>query len=176
MALPGVAYVYQGEEMGVPEVEDLPPEVLQDPTWHRSGHADPGRDGCRVPVPWSGAAAPFGFSAEPSSVPTWLPQPPMFARYTAEIERDDPASMLSWYRSVLAARRAEASLRAEPLVWLDDETATTSLSFRRGDVVCVVNFGEEPIDLPAHTEIVLASTQLEGGQLAADSAVWLRPA
>ena len=174
MGLPGVAYVYQGEEMGVPEVEDLPPEVLQDPVWQRSGFTDTGRDGCRVPVPWAGTSSPFGFSAEPASAEPWLPQPAMFARFTAEVQRNDPASMLSWYRTVLAARRAEPSLRSAPLEWLDGGEAPTSLTFRRGDLVCVVNFGSEPMALPAHRAVIVSSVPLESGLLPADAAVWLR--
>jgi alpha-glucosidase len=80
LALPGGAYVYQGEELGLPEVEDLPDDALQDPTWELSGRAERGRDGCRVPIPWSGSAPPFGFSPPDAGAPPWLPQPPSWAR------------------------------------------------------------------------------------------------
>src|SRR5947209_2443362 len=75
LALPGGAYVYQGEELGLAEVEDLPDDVLQDPAWEQSGHTDRGRDGCRVPIPWSGLEPPFGFSSPEASAAPWLPQP-----------------------------------------------------------------------------------------------------
>ncbi len=75
LALPGAVFVYNGEELGLPNV-DLPDEVLQDPVWERSGHTERGRDGCRVPMPWSGDAPPFGFS---SSTGTWLPMPAEWA-------------------------------------------------------------------------------------------------
>jgi alpha-glucosidase len=172
MALPGVAYVYQGEEMGVPEVEDLAPEVLQDPTWLRSGYTDPGRDGCRVPLPWSGTSTPFGFSPEATTASPWLPQPQMFAAYTAEAQRGVEGSMLEWYRSVLAARRTQVSLGDGPFEWLS--STPNVLAFRRGaDVVCVVNFGDVPAALPPHRETLLASVPLVDGMLASDAAVWL---
>ena len=97
-ALPGSAYVYQGDELGLWEVEDLPEEVLDDPTWVRSGHTDRGRDGCRVPIPWSGKATPFGFSPADATGEPWLPQPADFAAVTVAAEEDDPASMLALYR------------------------------------------------------------------------------
>jgi len=94
LGLPGGAYVYQGEELGLPEVEDLPEDVLQDPTWERAGHTDRGRDGCRVPLPWSGTRPPYGFSPEGSAADPWLPQPDDWAGLTAEAETGDPGSML----------------------------------------------------------------------------------
>jgi alpha-glucosidase len=171
-ALPGSCYVYQGEELGLPEVEDLPPEVRQDPAWERSGHTDPGRDGCRVPVPWSGSASPFGFSPEGSVAPPWLPQPTWFASYTAALEDDDPDSMLALYRKVLAVRRSTAALGDGGLAWLP--SADHVLAFRRPPgVLCVVNFSAAPVALPAHREVLLASTPLVDGMLAGDAAVWL---
>lgn len=173
MALPGVAYMYMGEEMGLPEVEDLAPEVLQDPTWQRSGYTDPGRDGCRVPLPWSGTAAPFGFSPEAATASPWLPQPSMYARYAADGQRGVEDSMLEWYRSVLAMRRSFAGQGGSAVEWLP--SADDVLAFRRdGDVVCVVNFGDTPATLPPHRETLLASAPLVDGMLASDAAVWLR--
>ncbi len=99
LALPGSAFLYQGEELGLPEVEDLPESALQDPIWRRSGHTVRGRDGCRVPLPWSGSEPPFGFGPD-GSVP-WLPQPAAWTSLTADAQADDPASMLSLYREAL---------------------------------------------------------------------------
>ncbi len=62
LSLPGSAYIYQGEELGLWEVEDIPDSHKHDQMFFRTNGADPGRDGCRVPLPWSGTAAPFGFS------------------------------------------------------------------------------------------------------------------
>ena len=75
VALPGAAYVYQGEELGLGEVEDIPDDGAAGPMFSRTGGADPGRDGCRVPLPWSGDAPPFGFSPAAATGPPWLPQP-----------------------------------------------------------------------------------------------------
>ncbi|WP_069464106.1 glycoside hydrolase family 13 protein, partial [Actinacidiphila rubida] len=103
LALPGSLYLYQGEELGLPEVEDIPRDQLQDPMYLRSGGTDPGRDGCRVPLPWAGTATPFGFSPEGSAAP-WLPQPADWSARTAELQAADPDSMLSLYRAALGAR------------------------------------------------------------------------
>lgn len=93
LALPGVVFLYNGQELGLPDV-DLPDEVLQDPTWERSGRTERGRDGCRVPIPWSGNIPPFGFSTCPD---TWLPMPPEWAALTAEKQRADAGSTLSFF-------------------------------------------------------------------------------
>ena len=171
LALPGAVYLYQGEELGLPEVEDLPVERLQDPMHLRSGGTDPGRDGCRVPLPWSGVAAPYGFS--PEGVEPWLPQPADWAALTVEAQAGDPDSMLSLYRAALAVRRAEPGLRGDTFEWLAGDTDV--LAFRRGtDLVCVVNLSREPVALPAHTTALIASGPLDDGRLPADTAVWLR--
>ena len=108
-ALPGTLYVYQGEELGLPEVEDLPPEHLQDPMHFQSGGTDPGRDGCRVPLPWEGDEAPFGFGP-PGSTP-WLPQPASWAAMSVAAELDDDTSMLALYRTVIDLRRQRLARR-----------------------------------------------------------------
>ena len=97
-ALPGSLYIYQGDELGLDEVEDLPSDRLQDPIVHRSGGADPGRDGCRVPLPWAGQTRPFGFSPPGASTDPWLPQPASWSALTVEAQAADPASMLNLYR------------------------------------------------------------------------------
>ena len=102
---PARFYLYQGEELGLPEVEDLPVDRIQDPMHFQSGGVDPGRDGCRVPLPWSGSAPPFGFSSAGARHEPWLPQPDDWARLTASSQRSDPASMLELYRRALRARR-----------------------------------------------------------------------
>ncbi|HEY3260436.1 MAG TPA: alpha-amylase family glycosyl hydrolase, partial [Pseudonocardiaceae bacterium] len=172
LALPGGVYVYQGEELGLPEVEDLPRDVLQDPTWRRSGHTDPGRDGCRVPLPWSGDTAPYGFS--PDGTPTWLPQPDEWARYTAAAQLGDPTSMLELYRSALAERRSNPALGDGTLEWLDSPAG--SLTFARSDgFVCIVNVSAEPVALPEGAQVILASGPLtDDARVPADTAVWLR--
>jgi alpha-glucosidase len=172
LALPGSAYIYQGEELGLWEVEDLPEEVLQDPTWKRSGHTVRGRDGCRVPLPWSGDTPPFGFGA-PGSTP-WLPQPEDWKARTVEANQADPASMLQLYRSALRLRRTTPALSSEQLRWLDSPDGT--LLFERGDgVLCMTNLSHQPVPLPGARSLLLASGPLDrDGLLPADTTVWLR--
>ena len=105
MALPGSMYIYQGEELGLPEVEDIPDERRQDPMWVRSGGVDPGRDGCRVPMPWTGDQAPYGFS-RPGAERPWLDPPDDWAQLTVEAQSEDATSMLALYRDGLRLRRS----------------------------------------------------------------------
>ena len=111
LALPGGAYVYQGEELGLAEVEDLPDDVLQDPGWEQSGHTDRGRDGCRVPMPWSGGEPPFGFSPPDAAAPALAT--PAAPRWR-EPDRRGPdrrrGSMLELYRRALRLRRRHPAL------------------------------------------------------------------
>ena len=170
MALPGSMYIYQGEELALPEVEDIPPERRQDPMWLRSGGVDPGRDGCRVPIPWSGESPPYGFS--PDGARTWLDQPDDWARLTVEAESRDGSSMLALYRAGLRIRR-QAPWGGGEFRWLSSDGAV--IAFARGDrFACLVNFGAEPATLPAGAEVLIASNELEGGALPQDTTVWLR--
>lgn len=176
-ALPGSLYIYQGDELGLPEVEDLPLELLQDPMHFRSEGVDPGRDGCRVPLPWSGTSAPFGFSPDGATGEPWLPQPAAWSELTVEAQESDPTSTLHLYRDLLAIRRSEPSLGDGPLRWLDQlDTSDDVLAFARGDLVCVVNLGDAPAPLPAHSDLLLTSAPLEAGLLPRDTAAWLRTA
>jgi alpha-glucosidase len=172
LALPGSVYVYQGEELGLWEVQDIPFELRQDPIWRRSNGADPGRDGCRVPLPWSGDEPPFAFSPPGATAMPWLPQPKEWRDLTVAAETDDPGSMLELYRSALRIRRAEPALGAGSMTWLDAPDAV--LAFDRGGIRCVANLSPRPVGLPAHAELLLASGPLDGGQLPPDCAVWLR--
>lgn len=170
LALPGGAFLYQGEELGLPEVEDLPADARQDPTFHQSGRADPGRDGCRVPLPWSGDRPPFGFSPEGTAQQPWLPQPDTWGDLTASAQEPEADSTLALYRSALALRRAHLS-SLEPPTWLDGLPGT--LGFRRGGVECWVNTGPDDVPLP-DGRVLLASRALPGETLPPDTAVWLR--
>jgi alpha-glucosidase len=176
MALPGSMYVYQGEELGLPEVEDIPAERRQDPMWLRSGGVDPGRDGCRVPLPWAGQRPPFAFSAEGAGRP-WLDLPDNWAPLTVEAQSASTTSMLNLYRSGLHLRRDIAALgsrdQRDDLRWLPSSDSV--LAFARGeDFICLVNFGPDPVDLPDGARVLLASSELEGGAVPYDSTVWLR--
>lgn len=173
LALPGSAYIYQGEELGLPDVTDLPDEVRQDPSFFRQAGQDGYRDGCRVPIPWSGTEAPYGFG--PDGGPSWLPQPADWAHLSVEAQTGDPTSTLELYRSALALRRSRPELGAGSGVeWLDAPEGV--LAFRRGTFVCTANTTGQPVRLNAPGELLLASTDLvvEGGEtvLAPDSTGW----
>jgi alpha-glucosidase len=169
LALPGSVYLYQGEELGLPEVHDLPFEVLEDPVWVRSGNSLKGRDGCRVPIPWTIAGPSCGFSDDGS----WLPQPNDWGVRSVEAQDGADQSTLELYKAALAIRRRELD-GDDSLAWADlgDEV----VAFRRGSRVdVVVNFGSEPIAIPEGM-VLLTSGDLVDGLLPGDSAVWLRPA
>jgi alpha-glucosidase len=117
MALPGAVYIYQGEELGLWEVQDIPDELRQDPIWARTHGADPGRDGSRVPLPWSGTEPPFGFSPAGAESEPWLPQPKEWRDLTVAAESANPDSMLRLYRAALRIRRAEPGFGETPLTW-----------------------------------------------------------
>ena len=173
LSLPGAVYIYQGEELGLPEVEDLPTGALQDPMFFRSNGRDPGRDGCRVPLPWDGEEAPFGFSRVGASAEPWLPQPSSWGELTAERQVGLQSSMLSLYRDALRIRRSEPDLQDGRLRWLNAPFGV--VAFGRGDgFMCVLNLSDSAIELPGHATLLLASEPLENGRLPSDSAVWLR--
>ena len=169
LALPGSAYLYQGEELGLPEVLDLPEAALQDPIFVRTGGASRGRDGCRVPLPWSGSAPPYGFTA-PGAEP-WLPMPSDWGPLTAEAQTGDPVSTLSFYQRALRLRRALRDGLPESLEWL--ESPADALFFRRGPLLCALNCGSEPVRLPPHQRVLLGSTGQPGRELPGGAAVWL---
>jgi len=172
LALPGSVYLYQGEELGLPEVEDLPPEHLTDPTWRRSGNTVRGRDGCRVPLPWSGDAPPFGFSTNDDATP-WLPQPAGWHERTVEVLDGDPDSILTLYRAALHLRRELPALGDGELAWLD--VGGGVLAFTRAPgFACVVNFGSSAVELPVDGRVLLGSDPRVGeGLLAPHAALWL---
>jgi alpha-glucosidase len=167
LALPGSVYLYQGEELGLPEVIDLPDDARQDPTWFRTNHERYGRDGCRVPLPWESTAPSYGFGPTDAS---WLPQPEQWAELARDVQRDDAASTLSLYRDALALRRAH-DLGAGTLEWLAGYPEST-LAFRNGDVVVIANAGDSPVDLP-DGDVLLSSEPFDGRTLPADTTVWL---
>ena len=164
LALPGSVYLYQGEELGLAEVLDLPEETLQDPMWERSGRTQRGRDGCRVPLPWSAADAAFGFT---TGTP-WLPQPAAWADLAADRQRDDPESILSLYRAALRLRRTWTG----DLRFLDSPDGV--LTFVRGDWACTVNVRDEPVAIEPPGVPVLSSGApiADSSVLPASIAVW----
>lgn len=171
LALPGGAYIYQGDELGLDEVEDLPTEVLQDPTWERSGHTVRGRDGCRVPIPWSGDQSPFGFSPDPAVEP-WLPMPTHWSEWSVAAQVGVQGSHLELYRTALAERRRNPALGDGTLTW--DDSADEVISFTRDPGFrCIVNFADEPVAIPGDAEVLVHSGDAGSGVVARDEAVWL---
>ena len=168
LALPGSVYLYQGEELGLPEVSDLPEGVLDDPVWERSGKTDKGRDGCRVPIPWTSEGDSFGFGADGS----WLPQPDLWSQLSVESQSGVDGSTLELYRNAIRTRDALLS-DDEDLQWVD--LGADTLAFARGSgLKCVVNFDTEPIPIP-EGDVVLASAPLNDGLLPGNSAAWIVP-
>ncbi|MFK4221646.1 alpha-amylase family glycosyl hydrolase [Streptomyces sp. NPDC019890] len=171
LALPGAAYVYQGEELGLPEVVDLPDDVLTDPIFRRTGSRQGIRDGCRIPLPWSGQASPFGFTAGDTAVQPWLPQPEWFANHTTERALADTGSFWHLYRDGLHLRRSLPQLGEGPLRWL--ESPPQVLAFVRGDgLVCAINFGDTSVPAPVDGIPLLASRDCPPATLPGNTAAW----
>jgi len=171
MALPGSLYLYQGEELGLPDVWDLPVEVLDDPVWENSGHRQKGRDGCRVPIPWTTSGPSFGFGSGAS----WLPQPDVFGEFSVESQDGVTGSTLSMYRTALRLR-SELFSADEAFTWLEPwaSDGAEAFAFRRGSgTVCVVNFGPEDLSLP-DGDALISSAPLVDGRLPSDAAAWIR--
>jgi len=168
LALPGSAYVYQGEELGLPEVIELPDESRQDPTWFRTAGERYGRDGCRVPIPWEADSPSYGFSTGANS---WLPQPADWAEYARDRQTDVPGSTLEMYKLALRLRR-DHDLGFGTLEWLHDFSADV-VAFRSNGITVIANAGATPVALPAG-EVLLASEAFDGSELPADVTVWLR--
>ncbi|MFB6840679.1 glycoside hydrolase family 13 protein [Streptomyces sp. NPDC056361] len=172
LALPGSVYLYQGEELGLPEA-DVPRDRIEDPMHFRSGGTDPGRDGCRVPLPWTADAPHAGFGTAAASEP-WLPQPDGWARYAVDRQGADPESMLALYREALLLRRSDAGFGDGPLKWLPAGEGVLAFARPRG-LVCVVSLADGPVALPPYERLLLASGPLTtDGLLPPDTAVWLR--
>nr|WP_323132234.1 alpha-amylase family glycosyl hydrolase [Kineococcus indalonis] len=168
LALPGGAYVYQGEELGLPEVTTLPAQVRQDPAFARTGGEDRGRDGCRVPIPWEGGEPSYGFGPGAAS---WLPQPPEWARLSVAAQTGVAGSTLELYRSALALRR-EHGLGRGALAWDAELTGGDVLAFRTRDVLVVLNLSARPVAPPAGARALLVSGELADGAVPTDTAAW----
>jgi alpha-glucosidase len=170
LALPGSVYLYQGEELGLPEYQDIPDDARRDPIWERSGRTEHGRDGSRIPLPWSSDGGSFGFSPA-GAVQPWLPQPGWFAKFAVD-RQDGPDSMLAFYRQAISARRTIDP--AAPFEWLDTGRDDV-LAFRRGAVVSVTVFaGAAYAPPPGWGEWILRSDYRPGNTaLPPDSTGWL---
>lgn len=179
LALPGSAYLYQGEELGLPEAIDLPDDARQDPTWFRTNGERYGRDGCRVPIPWEAGSPSYGFGPTDAS---WLPQPAEWADYARDRQHDVPGSTLSMYRAALRLRR-EHTLASGTLEWIETPDAPDVVAFTNGALLVVANTGDTTVSLaevlpdehaaPAAAQPLLASGDVARGILPADTTVWL---
>ena len=156
LALPGSSYLYQGEELGLPEVVDLPDDARQDPTWFRTNHERYGRDGCRVPIPWEANSPSYGFGPSDRS---WLPQPTEWAELARDQQAGVADSTLELYTLALKLRR-EHNLALGSVEWLDGYGADVA-AFRNRDVIVVANTGSDPVELPAG-DILLSSEPIDG--------------
>lgn len=168
LALPGSAYVYQGEELGLPEVIDIPDAVRQDPTFHRTKGERYGRDGCRVPIPWEKDATAFGFNATGTS---WLPQPDVFGALARDQQEGTPGSTLELYKQLLALR-AKYRLGAGTLKWLDN-TPDGVVALANNGIAVVANVDSAAVDLP-EGELLMVTGDLVSGALPPDTTAWVK--
>ncbi|HET9872247.1 MAG TPA: alpha-amylase family glycosyl hydrolase [Propionibacteriaceae bacterium] len=166
LALPGSAYLYQGEELGLHEVADLPPQALQDPIWERTLNAKKGRDGCRVPLPWVHEGDSFGFG----SGSAWLPQPAGFSDTAVARQEGQSHSTLEVYREALRLRRQLQT--EESLEFVSTDNPDVVHFVRPGGWHCVTNFGDQPVDLPAGV-VRVSTSPISDGKLPGETTVWL---
>ncbi|MGH3787230.1 MAG: glycoside hydrolase family 13 protein [Pseudonocardiaceae bacterium] len=171
LALPGSVFLYNGEELGLPNAE-LPDWALQDPVWRRSGHTTRGRDGCRIPLPWEGDTPPYGFSPTPGS---WLPMPADWATLTVEAQLEDSNSMLSLYRQALELRRRHEAFTGTELEWYGAPPGC--FAFRRngeGGLICALNASDAPVPLPPGEVLIASTPLLLDDTLPPNTTAWLR--
>ena len=173
LALPGGAYIYQGEELTLPEAREIPEDRLSDPRWKMSNYTDRGRDGCRVPLPWrSNNAGAFGFSDNAKLTPkdSWLPQSSNWGDFSVEAQDSDPNSSLNLYRKALEIRKSLSGLGDGPMSWVDAADRVVAFS-RPGDFYCYLNLGAD-FKLPQAAKVLVSSSPIENGVLPTDTAVW----
>ncbi|MGO1317021.1 MAG: glycoside hydrolase family 13 protein [Cellulomonadaceae bacterium] len=173
LGLPGSAYLYQGEELGLPEHTSLDDSLRQDPAWFRTGHAEAGRDGCRVPMPWSASAPGLGFGP---SGRTWLPQPASYVPLAADVQTGVEGSTLELYRTALAERTRRA-LGNGTLSWVDELAGSPDvLAFVNRDVLVLTNYGPTSVAVPGGYAVLVASGPLEDALVPTDVTIWALPA
>jgi alpha-glucosidase len=166
LALPGSSYLYQGEELGLPDVTDIPSDQMQDPQWFRGEGKFKSRDGCRVPLPWSKAGSSFGFGSGGSH----LPQPAWYSEFAVEVQDGVSGSTLELYRGALSLRKH--LMQGEELSWRSSEPGTLWFE-REGGWSSFTNFNDSEVALPLG-EILLSSAEISGGMVPANSTVWLK--
>jgi alpha-glucosidase len=170
LGLPGASYLYQGEELGLPEHTTLENKFRQDPTFARTKGTRVGRDGCRVPLPWDQSSDSSGFSATGKA---WLPQPESYRELARAIQESDASSTLAFYKSALALRK-ELALGEGSFGWVEGHTGPESLAYENSGIRVIYNFGKNRIDLGS-AQVLISSQPLVGGQLETNSCVWVKP-
>jgi alpha-glucosidase len=170
LGLPGASYLYQGEELGLPEHTTLEDGYRQDPTFARTSGKRVGRDGCRIPLPWEPEGESSGFS---DSGKSWLPQPASYKDLSRSLQEKDHGSTLSLYKAALSLRK-QLGLGEGSFGWLDGHQGPNSLGYENSRVRVIYNFGAEPIDLSAY-QVLIASEPLTGNQLATNQCAWVKP-
>ncbi|WP_216387162.1 glycoside hydrolase family 13 protein [Arcanobacterium phocae] len=170
LGLPGSAYIYQGEELGLPEVTDMPDDARQDPTWLRTGHRVRGRDGCRVPLPWKSDPQDTGFGVHP-----WLPQPTDWHRFSVQAQEQDPSSVLNMYRKMIGLRR-QYDLGAGDFSWIQNTNSELLLG-QNGPIILALNMGDKPAVIQGKFSVIVSTgryrLQSDTCEIDANSAVWL---
>jgi len=167
LALPGCTYLYQGEELGLHEVTDIPGDQIQDPQYLRNLKVDKGRDGCRVPLPWSKSGTSFGFGTGGAH----LPQPDWFGEYSVEVEERDSQSPLSIYRKALEMRKG--LITEETIEWHETDNPSVLHFSRPNGWHCITNFRAAPFAIP-EGELLISSHPLQNGKIPAGTTVWLK--
>ena len=170
LGLPGASYLYQGEELGLPEHTTLEDGYRQDPTFARTNGKRVGRDGCRIPLPWEPEGNSSGFSESGQS---WLPQPASYKYLSRSLQEQDSGSTLSLYKAALSLRK-QLGLGEGSFDWLAGHLGPNTLGYENSGVRVIYNFGAEPIDLSAY-QVLIASEPLSGNQLATNQCAWVKP-
>ena len=173
LALPGSAYLYQGEELGLPDHTALPDEVRQDPAWFRSEHTERGRDGCRIPMPWEAGSTAYGFGG---AWDTWLPQPEVYGALAVDRQAGVEGSTLELYRALLRLRR-DYDLGVGDLQWVQGygpDTVALRTELPDGRAVSVLtHLGDKALPLPERAEVLVSTQALVDGAVPTDTTVWL---
>jgi alpha-glucosidase len=172
LGLPGGAYIYQGEELGLPEHTTLEGDFREDPTWFRTQGKRVGRDGCRVPIPWeSSAGASYGFS---DSGKSWLPQPESYKKYSRDLQEGVLGSTLELYKTLIGARKKFAMGSGE-FRFAPEHSSDETLAYINNDVLVISNFGSTAVTLPSGELIGSSQPDLAGdGKLEQDQTAWIK--
>jgi alpha-glucosidase len=168
LALPGCTYIYQGEELGLPEALEIPESEIQDPQYLKNHKVDKGRDGCRVPLPWTSNGSSFGFGSGGAH----LPQPAIFSQYSVEAESGREGSPLEIFRKALALRKELVA--PESMEWIDTGNENVLHFARPNGWHCITNFGFTSYLIPAGLSVLHSSTAVEGDLLPGAATIWLK--